>query len=551
MQSFGIKCNRALALAKQNSPEIHKRFKTNAAYLDVNSCVPPWHQLDHEAGQPMAAMALAKVKFDTELFQFLRDTHEGPMLGEGNKHFYWAGLCDGVEAQVDGGEHHVPLLDFDLLKIHPQMVNHGMGYYERWFEEKYGARWGHDVGTVEDVDKYRAMEVAYGHAGFIGNLQADNVQWVAKEHHLMHPIQRLAGTAKVTAIHYEVDGTFVSVGVALVLGERLRQRICYDGGLTVWVNWREEPWNVEGRILPQWGFLALGPNTEVCTTLRDGKFTDYAECPEYLFADARTSFHMPYVDSEKNIEPRLAHFEHVSGGKIRLAYEWIVNDTLDQDYACFVHFIHKQKDRVDHIVFQQDHSLPKSTSQWQKGEAIADGPYEITVPGEEFDTYDIVIGLHQEGARMALKGVQESGGRIFIGRLRLHRAGDRIEDVTLDDFATVARSIDTPQADFTARLNPTGTRINFGKISTNGSVKVSKEKKRLVVFPYPRDEAFTVAFDMNALAPQAFQSRKGVQTRALAAGTQADLGKVKQTVQDGWLTFDVGLKGAGRYVVEW
>ncbi|MCP4643103.1 MAG: hypothetical protein GY851_21835, partial [bacterium] len=122
VQSYGLKCNRALEYAKQNAPEVHRRFKTNAAYLDVHTCVPPWHQLDHEAGQPMAAMALSKVKHDSELFQYMRNVHEGPLLGEGHNHFYWAGLCDGAEAQVRGGENHVPLLDFDLLKLHPQMV---------------------------------------------------------------------------------------------------------------------------------------------------------------------------------------------------------------------------------------------------------------------------------------------------------------------------------------------------------------------------------------------------------------------------------------------
>ena len=100
VQSFGLKCNRALGYAKQNSPEIHRRYATTAAYLDVHTCVPPWHQLDHEAGQPLAAMALAKVQYDTELFQFMRDTHGGPLFGEGANHFYWAGRCDGVEAQV-------------------------------------------------------------------------------------------------------------------------------------------------------------------------------------------------------------------------------------------------------------------------------------------------------------------------------------------------------------------------------------------------------------------------------------------------------------------
>ena len=246
VQSFGLKCNRALGYAKQNSPEIHRRFNTTAAYLDVHTCVPPWHQLDHEADQPLAAMALAKVKSDTELFQFMRDTHDGPLFGEGANHFYWAGRCDGVEAQVGGGEDHVPLVDFDLLKIHPQMVNHGMGYYERWFRRGYDHRWGDDTGSMEQIDKYRAQELAYGHAGFVGAAQVDNLPWVIREHHLMHPVQRLYGTAQPVEIRYEVDGQFVTASAALVAGDTSRQRIRYDSGLRLWVNWRDEPWQVEG-----------------------------------------------------------------------------------------------------------------------------------------------------------------------------------------------------------------------------------------------------------------------------------------------------------------
>ncbi|MGA2258702.1 MAG: DUF5696 domain-containing protein, partial [Thermoguttaceae bacterium] len=175
VQSFGLKCNRSLEFARRNSPEIHRRYGTTAAYLDVHTCVPPWHQLDHQANQPMAAMAQGKVKNDTALFQYMRDTHGGPLFGEGANHFYWAGRCDGVEAQVAGGEDHVPLLDFDLLKLHPQMVNHGMGYYERWFRRGYAMRWGRDAGSMEQIDKYRAQELAYGHAGFVGGNQTDNI----------------------------------------------------------------------------------------------------------------------------------------------------------------------------------------------------------------------------------------------------------------------------------------------------------------------------------------------------------------------------------------
>ncbi len=204
-------------------------------------------------------MALDKVIHDTELFQFERDTHQGPLFGEGANHFYWAGRCDGVEAQVAGGEDHSPLLDFDLLKIHPQMVNHGMGYYERWFRSGYQHRLGEETGTVEQIDKYRAMELAYGHAGFVGSPHDQNWQWVVREHHLLHPVQQLYGNSRPTDILYEVDGQLVTASAALALGETTRQRIRYDSGLTLWVNWRPESWQAAGRTLPQWGFLAWDP----------------------------------------------------------------------------------------------------------------------------------------------------------------------------------------------------------------------------------------------------------------------------------------------------
>ena len=161
----------------------------------------------------------------------------------------------------------LPLLDFDLLKLHPQMVNHGMGYYERWFRRGYDHRWGRDAGSMEQIDKYRAQELAYGHAGFVGNPQTDNIIWVAREHHLMHPVQRLYGAARPVEIRYEVDGQWVTASAALAAGDTSRQRIRYDSGLTLWVNWRAEPWQVEGQLLPQWGFLALGPETRVATAL--------------------------------------------------------------------------------------------------------------------------------------------------------------------------------------------------------------------------------------------------------------------------------------------
>jgi hypothetical protein len=570
VQSFGLKCNRALGFAKQNSPEAHRRYGTTAAYLDVHTCVPPWHQLDHEPGQPMAAMALAKVKNDTALFQFERDTHGGPLFGEGANHFYWAGRCDGVEAQVEGGEDHAAFLDFDLLKIHPQMVNHGMGYMERWFRRGYDAEYGGDAGSVEQLDKYRAMELAYGHAGFLGNMYVHTVQTVAREHHLVHPVQRLYGTARPVEIRYEVDGRFVTASAALVAGDTSRQRIRYDNGLTLWVNWRAEPWRVENpkpenadrgasvagvrtsdfgfRILPQWGFLALGPDTAVSTALHEGKIGDYAECPEYLFADARTWFDLPYLRPKKDVEPRLRSFKYLGGNRLQVTYEWIVNDTFDGNYNCFVHAVNAHDTTGQHIVFQGDHGLPKPTGQWGAGEVIVDGPHELRV-SDKFDSYDLVIGLFK-GDRVRLKGLDTGGHRILVGRVKVDRQAGQITNLSVEKVTAADQpKLASQQADFTAHTNPAGSWLDFGKLATDGAVKVNREQDRLVLFPYPREKKFRVSLGLKALAPAADLAR--VQVRALGAGTQQDLGPAEFKQADGRIELQTGTPGAGRYVVTW
>ncbi|MFO7976709.1 MAG: hypothetical protein R6V12_19005, partial [Candidatus Hydrogenedentota bacterium] len=433
-------------------------------------------------------------------------------------------------------------------KIHPQMVNHGMGYYERWFRKGYGHRWGHDTGSVEQVDKYRAQEIAYGHAGFIGNAQTNNVYWVAKEHHMMHPIQRLYGTSQPLEIAYAIGDDFVPASIALAMDQRERQRIRYDSGLTVWVNWAAEDWRVEGYTLPQWGFLALGPDTKVATYKINGHFADYAECPGFLFVDARTSFNIPYLANRRDIEPRLKSFEYLGNGKARIAYAWHVNEELDQDYRCFVHFTSDTSENHEAIVFQQDHALPTPTSQWRKDDVISDGPYEISIPEGPEERYNILIGLF-DGGRVPLKGIEESRGRCLIGVLNLTRENGAITDVILGDLEKERIRYTTGKADFAAHMNPKDTWLDFGPVATDGSVKINLQPKRLAVFPYPREKEFRVEINLAAFAAKS--GARNVRVEAIAAGSRENMGPVPHERDGDTLKFKVRIPDAGRYIVKW
>ncbi len=563
VQSYGLKCNHALKYAKMNAPEIHRRYKTTAGYLDVHTCVSPSHQLDHDATQPMAANARLKVLRDKELFDYMRQTHEGPMFGEGGGHIHWAGACDGTEAQVSGGCGHKPFLDFDLLKLHPQMVNHGMGYYERWHPKGYSLSWGVDAGSQDRIDMYRAQEIAYGHAGFVSGSQCFNTAWAVREHNLMHVAQALYGDADAQSIQYEVCGKLVPASVAVALECTERQLIVYGNGTIVLVNWGPETWNFnfdddddedkgDDIVIPQWGAVVITRKGIVLRSAfeaRPGVFADYAENDEYLFVDARTSFDMPYLAQKQPVASvRVKDFKYLGGNEIEVSYEWTALKATEKPTTAFVHFV-ERRGGESHIMFQDDHGLPKPSSEWKAGETFVVGPHKVMIPNAELYNYIWVAGLYNSSSRMPIEGLRYDNGRYQLGTLKIER--NKTNDVTNVVFEPVSADMvaeaKASRLDFNKRVNPEGTMIDFGKIVTDGSVKVQKTAEGTIIFPYPRDKEFTVKLktaDLKLGEPSALK------LVAKAALTQEDMGDVPVTVEGEYLVFKAGLKGVGRYLIE-
>jgi hypothetical protein len=256
---------------------------------------------------------------------------------------------------------------------------------------------------------------------------------------------------------------------------------------------------------------------------------------------------MPYLHLKKAIEPRLRSFQHLNGNTVEVTYEWVVDDTLDDDFECFVHGVVATGPAPDRIVFQQDHPLPKQTSQWRKGERIVDGPYKFQLP-DTMDGGTLVIGLHK-GRRVPLQGAQQGDNRIELARCSFVRKQGKIIDVLAEKVAVTPAATDGLEADFRARLNPPGTWIDFGKVATDGCVMIRREPDRLVLHPYPRERRFHVSLDVKALAPTT--DMRHLQVRALAAGGGRDLGPVAAVQENGRLVLTVGMTGVGRLMIEW
>ncbi len=531
IQSYRLKPSWIERYVRDQAPKANALYGTSAAYLDVQTVNFPW-QIDYEAGIEGAGQFLHAYKKLSWLFDYMREVHGGPLFGEGNMHAVWAGRADGCEAQIGGrgGEIHPVLVDFDLLKVHPLAVNHGMGYYSRWHRLRHGKL------TDREMDKYRAQELAYGHAGFLNTGMFAELTQVLREYYLVQPIQERYVPARPVSISYLFDKQWVSSQIACRTKAGRRVHVAYDNGLELWINDGRPGWIVGDRKLPPYGFVASGAGVEAWTAwVGEGLVADYAETEPRIFADPRT-YETVYVDNtapRHDVKLLPASVTPGAPRDFHITYHWEVNEGFDKDYVIFVHFITAD----GRIGWQQDHSPETATSAWQAGKRYDDGPYTVEVPATiPPGDYGVGVGLFRPGdGRVRLAGDGHGENRYVVGTIRVGTAKDSISFLPPDPRPTNHRP----------GRNPAGTMADFGKLASDFAVRIDRLDNELLVMPIPHGRAGTILLRMERLLSG--RPWRGFGVVALDARRQPIRGAVPVTRTEDGIRFRTSLPDAWYY----
>ena len=298
MRCYAPKPIRAVEYCEKLTPINEEKFHFSCAYCDVHSSVPPWTRTDYDPRVPGAGTFMSVFYPYGEIFLLQKRNWDGPTYSEGPHHCFYAGLTDGNYAQDQPYNmfKNPWLLDFDLLKIHPQEVDFGMGNLGM-FAPGYAPK--DDSERSAFVDRFLAATLAFGHSGFYA---ADYGMWSATRSYYM--VQQIASRYTQTEVesirYFDEEGNELATSDALDMDVVKRSQVCvrYKDGTVVVSNGSTTDdlvATVDGRELklPPNGYVAWTSDGAIAvesTTSDPGARYDYCESPEYVYIDGRGSW---------------------------------------------------------------------------------------------------------------------------------------------------------------------------------------------------------------------------------------------------------------------
>lgn len=475
-------------------PEIHRRYSTNASFVDVFGARGPGRDVDYNVSVPGAGMYRTEYDNSIAAIARMQVIHSGPMLTEGGAdHARYAGIIDGAEAQVAeatgerrGGENIKLMPDFELQKVFPLTLNHGMGYYHRW---RVNVPADHLTEHIL-LDKYRAQQIAYGHAAYVEDrLPISNVSEVWKEYYYMLPIQKQYASSAVESVAYfSADGEEQTLSEALLNGyynnEEQRLKITYKNGTVVYINMEEKNWAVEDKVIPQYGFYMKNHAFKAGTLLVNGKIGDYMVSENQVYFEPRTT--RKYYGS-LNIRPELTSIEltqaptETEDGLVSMTFQWELNEGVPD--ACTAVALHANLGET--WMFGGDYGVPEPMHTIENGIYNTRGTLILDKDTVKLDQdYQIGTTFYSQasGQRYAIEGYQNNGLLSMVGIFRLVK--NNMGEIELEY---------RPYAE--ERANLASEMIDFGGISANEMFTAEKAQDGgWYITVLPRHRKLTLSF---------------------------------------------------------
>ncbi|NMC20851.1 MAG: hypothetical protein GYA33_10575, partial [Thermogutta sp.] len=342
---------------------------------------------------------------------------------------------------------------------HDRFVLHGAGY-----EGRYAAGLDTRLHGMYS-DDYIATEVLTGHPAMVSRPFGEDV---VRKYWLLSRLMRALALDRIESVEF-------------VGGDIHRQHVRWQRGGEVWCNRGESDWEVQGTVLPQYGFLAKAPLAaagddskpqvvEAAVARKDGIIVEYARSPEWLYVNGRKSY-----GGTLPVRPLPGEFRDLGERRLELQVNWQLRRNLPENYVLFAHFC----DEEGAIVFQGG---------WEPRRP--DGPIPGTVATvlraavpeqlEPGDAVELRIGAYdpRTGRRLTLAGPRDGEGRIRLGTLAVG------EDAKLT-WTAQSGSEDPVQA----RMNAPGKVIDFGDVATAQGVRINREGGgvRVTALPHAED----------------------------------------------------------------
>lgn len=316
--AFPIAADKMLFYSEIESHKIREMYGTSAGYLDVTPTNAPglgtWStHIDLDARNRNSRDWASVYRGAWRLFDHHRSIFEITTGEGGGSATYHAGHIDAVEREVRGRMAAPLLPEHELRVIRPLSLHHGMGYYSRFFDADAPS-------SSFDFDLYRAMQVAFGHAGFMGDaVFAGNIPGpeAIREYYLMRALQEAYADAELLAVEYRDGERWISAEEALAAGmdlNRARLRVSYAGNLQIALNFdREADWAVQvngtPHVLPPLGWAAEAPGLSVGTVKTAGGVRDFCASEGWDYRNDRSAVDFGHVVTRASGLPGLSERE--------------------------------------------------------------------------------------------------------------------------------------------------------------------------------------------------------------------------------------------------